>query len=401
MRILLTHHLPLAGSATGRCTRTLANALALAGHEVLCLIVEGRRGQATQSDTFAIERVRCHPGDPRADLAMDLPSLGLHAATRLTFAELRDDQVVEYRNALRRKLDRCIEKFDPHLVHCQHAWLFSHLALESGAPYVISVQGPELRVLREGERYRRLVEQAVENASRVLVTCRSIAAQVGELFPECAGRIQQVLPPIEAPGAVSHPRGQVLARWGLSSEAPLLVAGEMSSQVSVLLNAKAALDGAGRRVALAICGDGPPRVDLEAQAQHQQLQDVCFTGDLSSPERSELFAAAELALAPSCGSAELLTALEAIFCGTPVLAASGGPLPEVVDDSTGAIVAPDDHELWAASIDRALGENWKASKGRTLQQFAATHYAPAQWLPQYLAVYEEALVQRYGSVDGL
>lgn len=401
MRILLTHHLPLAGSASGRCTRTLANALVRAGHEVLCLIVEGRRGQPSQSDTFAVDRIRCHPGDPRAELAMDLPGLGPDSGTRATFADLRDEEVVEYRNALRRKLDRCIEKFDPHLVHCQHAWLFAHLALESGAPYVLSVQGPELRVLREDERYRRLVEQAVENASRVLVTCRGIVARVGELFPECAGRIQQVLPPVEAPGTILHRREQVLARWGLTAETPLLVAGEASPQVSVLLNAKAALDGAGRHVALAICGDGPQRVELEAQARHQELRDVCFTGDLASPERSELFAAAELALAPSCGSAELLTALEAMQCGTPVLAAGGGPLPEVVDDSTGAIVAPDDHELWAAAIERALGENWKASKGRASQQLAATRYASARWLPQYLSVYEEALIQRYGSAEGL
>ena len=63
-----------------------------------------------------------------------MPCLGSHPFTRLSFADLSDDQIVEYRNALRRKLDRCVERFDPHLIHCQHAWLFAHLALESGAP---------------------------------------------------------------------------------------------------------------------------------------------------------------------------------------------------------------------------------------------------------------------------
>jgi glycosyltransferase involved in cell wall biosynthesis len=397
MRILLTHHLPLEGAASGRATRALADGLARAGHEVLCLVVDGRRSPPSLAETFAVERVRCHPGDPQADLAFDLPSLGPHAYTRVSFDDLSDDQVVEYRNALRRKLDRCVEQFDPHLIHCQHAWLFAHLALESGAPYVISVQGPELPALCEAERYRRFVEQAVENASRVLVASRFAAGQIVELFPDVAGRMEQVVPPlgIAAPGLNAD--RAILQSLGIPAAGPLLVAPEISPSASVLLNALAALRANGTAAALVLCGDGPQRTELEAQAAHQQLTDVRFAGELTADARAALLAAAELVLTPSCEAADFLAALEALLCGTPVIAADCGAAREAIDESVGRLVPPDDHELWAAAIESALQQNWKAAKGPAARQMASERYPLADSISQHLSCYRAALEQRYGS----
>ena len=196
MRILLTHHLPLEGSDTGRATRDLAAGLTAAGHEVLCLVVEGRYGPASVAEEFAIERVRCAPGDPEADVAFDVPGLESLPFTRQTFEDLSDFQLVEYRNALRRRMDRCVEKHNPHLIHCQHAWLFAHLALESGAPYVVTAQGPDLHLVATSARYRRLVEQALENAATILVHSQAVARQVTELFPELHARVLLVSPSV-------------------------------------------------------------------------------------------------------------------------------------------------------------------------------------------------------------
>ncbi len=143
-----------------------------------------------------MERIRCRPGDPQADLAFDLPCLEADVSTRLLFADLSDEQLVEYRNALRRRLDHCVAQFDPQVIHCQHAWLFAHLALESGAPYVITAHGPELQAARDLPRYRRFVEQAIENASRVLVHDRRIAEEVAAMFPDAAGRIELIPLPV-------------------------------------------------------------------------------------------------------------------------------------------------------------------------------------------------------------
>src|SRR5688572_9339372 len=120
MRILLTHHLPLAGSQSGQLTHELALGLTQAGHEAMCLVVEGRDVPGTTSEPFAVERIRCRPGGPQADLAFDLPCLEAGPFARLLFADLTDEQLVEYRSALRRRLDRCVAQFDPQVIHCQH-----------------------------------------------------------------------------------------------------------------------------------------------------------------------------------------------------------------------------------------------------------------------------------------
>lgn len=400
MRILLTHHLPLEGSASGRATRDLAAGLTEAGHEVLCLVVEGRSPEP-QAQSFEVERVYCRPGDPQADLAFDMPCLGAHPFTRLSFAELSEDRLVEYRNALRQKLDRCVERFDPHLIHCQHAWLFAHLALESGAPYVIGAFGSELRAVREDSRYRRFAEQAVENSSRVLVHSRYQAAETAALFPDSAGRIEQVPPPIAVDHSMPAARREELLRsLGLRRDAPLMIARNdltPESGVGTLLNAQAALAVRGLAAPLVLCGEGPQRAELEAQARHQQLADVYFLGDLPAEELTALMVIADLHLAGSCEAEGFYAALESLLCGTPVIAANCAALPEIIDDRVGGLVEPHDHERLADAIQRALDEQWKKTKGPIARQAAAARFAIRDSVARHVAAYEAALVQRYGS----
>src|SRR5688572_2613104 len=109
MRILLAHHLPLAGSVSGRSTRDLAVGLVAAGHEVQCLVVE-RRAEESGTDGLVVERMLCREGDPHADLPFDIPCHVAHAWSRQTFADLTDEQLDAYRTALRQRLDACVDQ---------------------------------------------------------------------------------------------------------------------------------------------------------------------------------------------------------------------------------------------------------------------------------------------------
>ena len=57
-----------------------------------------------------------------------------------------------------------------------------------------------------------------------------------------------------------------------------------------------------------------------------------------------------------------LTALEAMACGTPVVASDRTALPEVVGDA-GLLVDPDDAEAMAAGIERAMDDAAPARAG--------------------------------------
>ncbi len=70
MRILFLHHFPLRHSEAGHWVQRWVGALAAAGHEARCLVVDGN---AEDSEPFHAARVSCRPGDPTADLPFEMP----------------------------------------------------------------------------------------------------------------------------------------------------------------------------------------------------------------------------------------------------------------------------------------------------------------------------------------
>ena len=83
----------------------------------------------------------------------------------------------------------------------------------------------------------------------------------------------------------------------------------------------------------------------------------CVSG-ISDDELACLYAEAEVAVVPSLYEGFSLPAIEAMACGVPLVATTGGALPEVVgnDGETGLLVAPDDPGELASAIGRILDD---------------------------------------------
>ena len=87
-----------------------------------------------------------------------------------------------------------------------------------------------------------------------------------------------------------------------------------------------------------------------------------------------------MAVVPSLYEGFSLPAIEAMSCGVPVVATTGGALPEVVgsDGETGLLVPPDDPGALAAAIGRLLDDPEPARPARcrgTPAGGAAVHLA--------------------------
>jgi len=130
----------------------------------------------------------------------------------------------------------------------------------------------------------------------------------------------------------------------------------------------------------------------------------CVSG-ISDDDLACLYAEAEVAVVPSLYEGFSLPAIEAMACGVPLVATTGGALPEVVGrhGETGLLVTPDDPEALAAGIRavlddpelaRRLGEG---GRERVLGVFtwAATAKGTAE---QYQVVLEEH--RRRGGTTG-
>ncbi|MEV6172288.1 glycosyltransferase [Streptomyces sp. NPDC051954] len=132
----------------------------------------------------------------------------------------------------------------------------------------------------------------------------------------------------------------------------------MCSRLSVEKRPITAIDAAeelvrrGRRVRLLVAGDGPLRERLEQRARERSLP-VTFLGHLKDRGRlGALQASADVCLAPGPAETFGLAALEAMACGTPVVASASSALPEVIG-SAGATAA-DRGAAFADAVDMLL-----------------------------------------------
>jgi alpha-1,6-mannosyltransferase len=144
------------------------------------------------------------------------------------------------------------------------------------------------------------------------------------------------------------------ARYSAGADVLLLLCSRLSveKRPGTALDALAALRERGVRSALLVAGDGPLKGALMRRAKAQRLP-VEFLGYVADRERvADLQAAADLCLAPGPAETFGLSALEALACGTPVVASASSALPEVVGDAGAA--AADTGADFATAVQNLL-----------------------------------------------
>jgi len=142
---------------------------------------------------------------------------------------------------------------------------------------------------------------------------------------------------------------------------------------------------------LVMIGDGPERVDAENEARELGVaQDVKFLGRLDTV--ASLLQASDLFILPSQTESFGLAALEAMACGSPVVATRAGGLPEVVDDGVNGILEP------VGSVEamgrRAVELLRSAERHEAMGQAAiakARSFSADRVVPMYESLYEEVL----------
>ena len=142
---------------------------------------------------------------------------------------------------------------------------------------------------------------------------------------------------------------------------------------------------------------GRPKTDSAATVAVRRLglgDAVRFVSDVADERIVELYGEAEVAVVPSLYEGFSLPAIEAMSCGVPLVATTGGALPEVVgaDGATAITVAPGDSDALAVGVLEALGRPQRAPHGR---RRAGPRAAALHW-----RITAERTVEHYRAVDG-
>lgn len=167
----------------------------------------------------------------------------------------------------------------------------------------------------------------------------------------------------------------------------LVFVGRLSREkgIDVLLNAAELAD-----MPLTIAGEGPLRAYVESHANER----VTTLGRVSPARVTELLASAAAALVPStCLENAPLAVLEAMACGTPVVASSLGGIPELVRDGVeGLLVEPGSATALASALRTIRDDQKKArAMGVAARERIAEKFAPASHLEALLHTYELAV----------
>lgn len=102
---------------------------------------------------------------------------------------------------------------------------------------------------------------------------------------------------------------------------------------------------------------------------------VKFIEQVDEEDKPALYASAHLFVYPSLYEGFGLPPLEAMACGTPVVCANSGSLPEVVGEA-GVLVDPRDGSSWARAIRSILGDG---VRWRTLRALGLENAARFSW----------------------
>ncbi len=134
-----------------------------------------------------------------------------------------------------------------------------------------------------------------------------------------------------------------------------------------------------------IAGEGEGRDDLAARIAAAGVGDrVRLAGHLA-PEalRAELRRAAVFAM-PSRREGMPLALIEALACGTPAVATRIGGIPEVLTETTGIVVPPDDADAFRAALARGL--SGEAGLDRSAARTRAEHFSDEACYGRYAAL---------------
>lgn len=392
MKILLINHFPLAGSGSGVYVKNIAKKLVQMGHDVCIIIPENT------TNILQIDKVKIHPVYFKREeviegqLDFNFPCMDPHPRSGFLYEEMTDLQIEQYENAFKKVIEQEIIEFNPDVIHAQHIWVISSVLEEYNIPIIITSHGSDVMGYKESNKFHEHVKKAAKDCKKIITISNYNKEEVNAILPEYKNKITTISNGYDNNIFYKEncDKTEVLRSFGIDKDYDKIVcfAGRLAKNkgIDVLLNSAKIYEK--ENVLTLIAGNGNEYDSLYAQAKELALKNVVFLGDRNHDDLRKMYSISDVCVIPSREESFGLVALEALACGTPVVATKQGGLPDFITETVGMLVEKENVEELAKGIIKILNKE-KEFDSEYIQKYAKNNYSQEIFMDKLIQLYEK------------
>jgi teichuronic acid biosynthesis glycosyltransferase TuaC len=237
------------------------------------------------------------------------------------------------------------------------------LGIVFNVPVVITAHGSDIYLYSKYPGVRRLLRWTMNKANSVVAVSKALKSAIETMCAKCQ---VEVIPC----AAVDPLRFQALDKVQCRKELGLpgnkkivLFVGNLVRVKGVkhLIEAFGRLTEAGHKdVLLILVGDGSDKAALQDHVRRHDLEPFVLVAGRKTHQEIPLWMnSADLFCLPSLSEGMPNVVIEAMACGTPVIATKVGGVPDIINsDLYGYVVPPADSAALSKAIERAFSVEW-------------------------------------------
>lgn len=394
MRILIINHSPLIGSGSGIYTMNIAKALREEGHEIKLITAANSLEFPDMGDIGIHPIFFKYKDNVEGQIEFNVPCFDQYPTSDVVFYNLSKEQLKEYEQKFREVLEEEIENFKPDIIHTQHIWIWSSIVTEYNLPTVITSHGSDMMGYDIDNSFGIYCKKAIKNCDKIITISKKNNEVVFENFPEAKSKSVTLKNGYDTKifYLKNLEKQKVLSEFNINKnyERIVLYAGRLTENkgIDVLLNATKRYENG--NILTIIAGGGGLLKELEAQVSKLNLKDVVFVGDQTQENLSKLYNIADVLAVPSRVEGFGLVAIEALACGTPVVATNKGGMTDFINDEVGALVNVEDEIMLEQEISKILNEE-KGFDRLKLAEYAENNYSQKVVINDLINMYKDII----------
>ena len=394
MRILLINHFPLEGSGSGVYTLNTAKSLIKKGHEVSIIMPEvttkyKRYDNIKLNPVYFLDKEKIE-----GQLPFNFPCFTTHPKSTNNFFDMTDSDINLYIDTFDKKIKKEIDEFKPDIIHVQHIWILAYVATKYNIPVVITAHGTDIIGHERSNRFHKYTNEAAKKCKKIICISDDNKELVLNNFPFVNDKVMQIKNGYDETVFYKekYDKKEVLKELGINKDYNKIVcfAGKLTKikGVDVLLEAANVYEK--KDVLTLIAGNGELFGELNNLKDKLGLKNVYFLGNKDHDTLRKIYNISDVSIVPSRFEAFGLVAVEALACGTFVIASNVGGLPGIINNKVGIITKKDDSKMLAKFIDDVLNKKITYNSN-SASKYAYDNYAQTSIIDSLINVYKSVI----------